>query len=156
MNKPEQARAKDILVRIGEWREGQGDERLITHDLGPCIGVAIYEPVSKKGFLLHEPNPEDDGTYARFEDRLRNAFIDQPGSFGGMKVWLSGGSGLLANAISSSGEQLVAENRQFVQEAMSDLGIPAESVQVAWTPDDYLSADMELDCSSGSCQITYR
>jgi len=155
MKKPEQSGHEPIIARMGEWREGQAGDILITRDLGPCIGIAIYEPLTKKGFLLHEPLPEDGGTYERFEDRLRQVFQDQPGSFERTRAWLSGGSGPSAARIRPGAEDLVAENRRFVEEAMSDLGIPPESVRVAWTPDVNHSAEMTLDCSTGTCEINF-
>jgi len=147
---------KTILVRMGEWREGADGDILVTNNLGSCIGIAIYEPISKKGFLLHEPLPEDGpGTYERFEDRLRQVFSDHPGSFERMRAWLAGGSDLLASAITPGSEELVAQNRKFVEEAMRDIGIPAGSVEVSWTPESNLSASMTLDCSKGVCDIDF-
>jgi chemotaxis protein CheD len=147
---------KTISVGMGEWREGANGDILVTNNLGPCIGIAIYEPISKKGFLLHEPLPEDGpGTYERFEDRLRQVFSDHPGSFARMRAWLAGSSGLLASAITPGSEELVAQNRKFVEEAMRDIGIPAESVVVKWTPEFNLSASMTLDCSNGTCDIDF-
>jgi hypothetical protein len=155
MGEKEHGGENRTVVRMGEWREGGQGDVLYTQNLGPCIGVAIYEPLSKKGFLLHEPLPEDDGTYARFEDRLRQVFEHQPGSFEGMRVWLSGSSSQLYSAISPGSLPKFADTRRFTEEAMLDLGIPPESVTVSWTPVGYISASMELDCSSGQCHIEF-
>jgi len=155
MNKHEQSDEKATVVRMGEWREGEAGDILISGKLGPCVGIAIYEPASKKGFLLHEPLPEDGpGTYERFEDRLRDVFINQPGSFARMRAWLSGGSDLMVSAMPEAAEFIV-QNRQFVERAMHDIGIPDESIHVEWTPELNLSATMTLDCSNGTCAIDF-
>jgi chemotaxis receptor (MCP) glutamine deamidase CheD len=144
-----------ISVGLGEWREGHDGDKLITERLGPCIGIAIYEPASKKGFLLHEPSPEEvRGTYEKFEDRLREVFSDQPGSFSRMQAWLSGGSDLFVAAINPEAAELVAQSRQFVEEAMQYIGIPRESIHINWAA-DYISAGMALDCTTGSCEISF-
>jgi chemotaxis protein CheD len=36
----------------------QPNEVLVTHALGSCIGVAIYDPVAKVGGILHYMLPE--------------------------------------------------------------------------------------------------
>ncbi len=46
---PEAQAAERVRVLVGEWREGQGDIILETRNLGPCIGIAIYEPEVKEG-----------------------------------------------------------------------------------------------------------
>jgi chemotaxis receptor (MCP) glutamine deamidase CheD len=141
---------------MGEWREGQDDSVLETRNLGPCIGIAIYELRSKKGFLGHIPLPQDlYSAYNELEDHLRVVFADQPDSFSRMKAWLSGGSSLLASAITPGTVGFIKENQDFVASALTDIGIPKESVQVSWTPENHLSANMSLNCATGTCQIDF-
>jgi len=49
----------NIIVGVADMKVS--DDRgsiLITHSLGSCIGVAIYDPVVKVGGLLHYMLPE--------------------------------------------------------------------------------------------------
>lgn len=145
-----------ITVPMGAWSEGRKNDFLETLNLGPCIGVAIYEPVSNRGFLGHFPNPQEvDGSYDMLENRLRDVFSDEPESFSRMQAWLSGGARLLAPHNSPNTEALVAENRKFVATALSDIGIPEESIQVIDVPEEYIGADMTLDCAEGICHISF-
>lgn len=53
--------AEKIAVGIGEMQLSRDPSAmLITHGLGSCIGVAIYDPVARVGGLLHYMLPEVD------------------------------------------------------------------------------------------------
>jgi len=48
-----------IVVGIADMKVSNSpDDTLITHALGSCIGVAVYDPVVKVGGLLHFMLPE--------------------------------------------------------------------------------------------------
>jgi len=49
----------NIIVGVADMKvSDDSDSALITYSLGSCIGVAIYDPVSKVGGLLHYMLPE--------------------------------------------------------------------------------------------------
>jgi len=49
----------NIIVSVADMKvSDDSDSALITYSLGSCIGVAIYDPVSKVGGLLHYMLPE--------------------------------------------------------------------------------------------------
>jgi chemotaxis protein CheD len=48
-----------VVVGVAEMRiSNQGEHVVITHALGSCIGVAIYDPLVKVGGLLHYMLPD--------------------------------------------------------------------------------------------------
>jgi chemotaxis protein CheD len=48
-----------IVIDIADMKIAAGDgNELVTYALGSCIGVAIYDPVSKVGGMLHYMLPE--------------------------------------------------------------------------------------------------
>lgn len=48
-----------IVVDIADMKIASGDDNdIVTYALGSCIGVAIYDPVSKVGGMLHYMLPE--------------------------------------------------------------------------------------------------
>lgn len=50
---------ENIIIDIADMQIGKGAERtLTTYALGSCIGVAIYDPVTKVGGMLHYMLPE--------------------------------------------------------------------------------------------------
>lgn len=49
----------DIVVGVADLKvSNQPDHVLVTHALGSCIGVAIYDPMARVGGLLHYMLPE--------------------------------------------------------------------------------------------------
>jgi chemotaxis protein CheD len=53
--------ADKVLVGIGDMQlSREPGAVLVTHGLGSCIGVAIYDPVARVGGLLHYMLPEVD------------------------------------------------------------------------------------------------
>jgi len=50
---------KSITVDVADMKLAQGDGlMLVTHALGSCIGITIYDPVAKVGGMLHYMLPE--------------------------------------------------------------------------------------------------
>jgi len=48
-----------IVVGVADMKvSNQPEDVLVTHALGSCIGVAIYDPVSRVGGILHYMLPE--------------------------------------------------------------------------------------------------
>ena len=45
------------VVVVSDMKTGRDGEFLITHALGSCLGLAIYDPVAKVGGLLHAMLP---------------------------------------------------------------------------------------------------
>jgi len=45
--------ANDIHVGIGEYKVAANPGRLVTLGLGSCVGIGLWDPVSKMGGLLH-------------------------------------------------------------------------------------------------------
>lgn len=58
----------DIIVGVADMKVSNDTEAvLITHSLGSCIGIAIYDPMAKVGGILHYMLPESsiDGIKAK-------------------------------------------------------------------------------------------
>ncbi|MBC7325215.1 MAG: chemotaxis protein CheD [Moorella sp. (in: Bacteria)] len=68
VNKPE-----EVKVGIAEWQVARAPWRLMTLGLGSCIGVAVYDPLTRLGGLAHIMLPDstlfhDRGNRAKFAD----------------------------------------------------------------------------------------
>lgn len=48
-------------VGLGEIFTGSASGRLVAYGLGSCVGVCMYDPVSKVGGLAHVMLPENSG-----------------------------------------------------------------------------------------------
>ena len=48
-----------IVVGIADMKlSGSGDDQLITHALGSCLGITVYDPAVKVGGMLHVMLPQ--------------------------------------------------------------------------------------------------
>ena len=45
------------VVAVGDMKIGQDDDTIVTHALGSCLGLMVYDPVAKVGGLLHAMLP---------------------------------------------------------------------------------------------------
>lgn len=45
------------IVTVGDMKTGQNGDMLVTHALGSCLGLMVYDPVEKVGGLLHAMLP---------------------------------------------------------------------------------------------------
>lgn len=45
------------IVGVGDMKVGKGGDLLVTHALGSCLGLMIYDPIAKVGGLLHAMLP---------------------------------------------------------------------------------------------------
>ncbi len=45
------------IVQVADMKLGTNGDELVTHALGSCLGLVIYDPVSKVGGLLHAMLP---------------------------------------------------------------------------------------------------
>ncbi len=52
----------DIIVGMADFKIARGPAKLVTLGLGSCIGVAVYDPVSKVGGLAHIMLPDSKST----------------------------------------------------------------------------------------------
>ena len=44
-------------VMVGDMKIGAGGDMIVTHALGSCLGLVVYDPVAKAGGLLHAMLP---------------------------------------------------------------------------------------------------
>ena len=56
-----------LLVNMGDFKTARGEQKLFTKDLGSCVGVAVRDPQTGVGGLLHVMLPHcrashDEGT----------------------------------------------------------------------------------------------
>ena len=45
------------VVAVGDMKIGREDDTIVTHALGSCLGLMVYDPVAKVGGLLHAMLP---------------------------------------------------------------------------------------------------
>ncbi|UCD81294.1 MAG: chemotaxis protein CheD [Desulfobacterales bacterium] len=45
------------IVAVGDMKIGRDSDTIVTHALGSCLGLVVYDPVRKVGGLLHAMLP---------------------------------------------------------------------------------------------------
>ncbi len=45
------------VVAVGDMKIGRDDDTIVTHALGSCLGLMVYDPVARVGGLLHAMLP---------------------------------------------------------------------------------------------------
>ena len=45
------------IVQVGDMKLGAKDDEIVTHALGSCLGLMVYDPVAKVGGMLHAMLP---------------------------------------------------------------------------------------------------
>ncbi len=45
------------VVYVGDMKTGEEEDVLVTHALGSCLGLMVYDPVARVGGLLHAMLP---------------------------------------------------------------------------------------------------
>lgn len=46
-----------VVINVGDMKVGRNGELLVTHALGSCLGLMVYDPVLRVGGLLHAMLP---------------------------------------------------------------------------------------------------
>jgi chemotaxis protein CheD len=46
-----------LVVAVGDMKIGRDDDLIVTHTLGSCLGLVVYDPVGRVGGLLHAMLP---------------------------------------------------------------------------------------------------
>ena len=45
------------IVAVGDMKIGRDDDMIVTHALGSCLGLMVYDPIARVGGLLHAMLP---------------------------------------------------------------------------------------------------
>lgn len=150
--------AVDIHVGIGEYRVARNPGRLVTLGLGSCVGIGMWDPVTKTGGLLHImlPNSED---FTKLTKREKYADLGIPMMLhemlklgarrGGIVAKLAGGaqmfSGLNKKQLFNIGERNIKASHRILKE----LNIPVAGEDVGGNR----GRTMYLDLSNGQVLI---
>jgi len=84
---------RTISVPIGEFRVSIAPDVLITHNLGSCVGVALYDVFSKIGGLAHIslPNSEKangEGKNPKFANVAISSMIKKMENMGANRIYI--------------------------------------------------------------------
>jgi len=118
----------EIQVGIAELKVTSQPDRLITLGLGSCVGLTLYDPVTRVGGLLHIMLPDSTQFNnvtkpAKFADLGIPLLVSEVGRYGGrvnnLQAKMAGGaqmfSGLNDKFVLNIGERNIAMTRQTLK-----------------------------------------
>jgi chemotaxis protein CheD len=138
-------------VGVGQWAVLNGAGRLVSHGLGSCVAIILYDAKHRVAGMAHVLLPNE--TYSR--DRSRPAKFAQAavphlveemrraGATGTLSARLVGGASMFGALLTTSGINMGARNVAAAREALQRAGISvvAEDVggefgRTAWVAAD--------------------
>ena len=131
----------DIEVGMGEWAEARRGEVIKTGGLGPCVGVAIFDPNQRVGYIAHTIGPEIDTIESLFKELVIKAKNTSK-----LKAWVTGGYTI-------ENEEYYPEFRDDVCKMFAEFGITQKNLEIKWVENDGQYANLTLDCRTGEGKI---
>jgi chemotaxis protein CheD len=147
-----------IKVGMADLKVGQAPDILTTLGLGSCIGLTMYDPVTKIGGLVHYMLPDstklrNNTNIAKFGDTGIRELYKQIVAKGANKrrlvAKIAGGACMFEMSAQSSVGRVGERNAEQAKTVLKELGIPlvAEDTGLNY------GRTVELDCSNGNFLI---
>lgn len=124
--------AIEIRVGISDYKVSQSPNKLITLGLGSCVGVAIYDKVTKKGGLSHIMLP--DSTFfkremkpEKFADLAIPMMVEEISknkSNRNMVAKIAGGASMFNFSDNGLNNNIGEKNVLAVEKKLKEMGIP--------------------------------
>lgn len=123
------------------WKLAGSPDVIETTALGPCLGVAIYDPESKQAMVGHftEPRISD---FPEMLDEARKRFGDSEK----LRVFIGGGSPDLSNDPALADHR---DKRDFINKQLEDHGFKSSQVTAKYQ-DSATATILRVDTSTGN------
>lgn len=140
----EDPRGKTIEVDQGEVKKAQPPDVVETGGLGPCVGIFIYDPVTKQAIAAHFTDPiQDEKIFSEMLDEVDQIFPDKQR----LRVYIGGGGPLEEESLDET-----KETRSFVKEEIKRRGFQKAQVKIRWTDDSLETVQMRLTTETGEVE----
>lgn len=150
---------KDVIrVGMADLNICKAPNAITTIGLGSCIGLTLYDPVSKIGGMVHYMLPDstqmkNNSQVAKFADTGINELLDQVIRSGANKrrlvAKIAGGAKMFEVSKSSSIGNIGERNALAAKVILKDLGIPLIAEDTGLN----FGRTVELDCENGDFYI---
>lgn len=135
-----------IAVGMGDYKVTNGSNKLITRDLGSCVGIAMWDPETGIGGLLHIMLPQyvhdgfDDTVHhgmvnlAKYADagldELVHTLVQRGAQRKRLMAKIAGGAHMLACMENMERFDISSQNVDAVRKKLRELGIPILAEEV--------------------------
>lgn len=123
-----------IVVDMGDYKTTRGDKKLMTKDLGSCVGVAVWDPYIGVGGLIHVMLPHhrenDDGNFiaAKYADtgldKMIHTLVIQGARREHLVAKIAGAAHMITSDLVPESEDISSRNLEAVQNKLDELNIP--------------------------------
>jgi len=136
-----------IDVEMFEMEKAECPDILASGGLGPCIAIGVYDLQSKSGYMMHDPQFEEEDLEERikiiredYKDLSRLSLFVAGNAFSaGLELGKAGFKGIPRERIYASRELVI----NFLKKYFKD-----SQMKVQWLPDNY-TGELYLDTSTG-------
>ncbi|MCQ2978899.1 MAG: chemotaxis protein CheD [Clostridia bacterium] len=149
-----------LKVGMGDFKVGKAPAQIITLGLGSCVGITMYDRVTKVGGMLHAMLPEssrivDVSNKAKFVDtgivELLTALEQAGASLNRLEVKLVGGAAMFPNIIDTASSVLqIGDNNVKASKAwLNKFGLRLSGEETG----ENFGRTIILDCETGRLTI---
>ncbi len=131
-----------IVVSMGDYKTAKGEEKLMTKDLGSCLGVALRDPQTGVGGLLHVMLPHytgsgENGVFPAVSkyadsglDEMTKVLVMQGAQRSRLVAKIAGGAHMIKNATIPESKDISSRNLTAVKDKLEELKIPLLAADV--------------------------
>ncbi len=128
----EEAMSEQVKVGISDYKMSEPPDQLVTIGLGSCVGIALYEPTTKVGALIHIMLPDSKGfkdttKWEKFADLAIPKVAEKIFEKTGKKkliAKIAGGASMFSFGSKPDSMQIGKRNISSVKETLKALNIP--------------------------------
>jgi len=131
-----------ITVDQFETKKALFPDILDSGGLGPCIAVAIYDPVTRSGYMAHSPSFDNDEILETLIQRVQEDY----GDLSSLRILAFGGA-IDTGIFLPDQIQGVKRCRVYVDDILKK-HFSAPQIQIKWAA-NYMIASLILDTSKG-------
>lgn len=149
---------KIIEVAMADMKISQNPAKLITRGLGSCVGITIYDPVTKTGGMVHTMLPDIDKAriksnpirFVNYGIRKMVEDLENQGCARGRLVAkLFGGAHMFSFITSESVLNVGEKNTETARQVLSELGIKISADETGGT----FGRTIELNLENGKVLV---
>ncbi|WP_080146624.1 chemotaxis protein CheD [Marinilactibacillus piezotolerans] len=124
--------SEQVKVGISDYKISEPPNQLITIGLGSCVGIALYEPITKVGALIHIMLPESSGfkdttKWEKFADlaipKVAELLFKQTGNKK-LIAKIAGGASMFSFSSKPDSIQIGKRNIKAVKDVLYSMNIP--------------------------------
>lgn len=153
-----------VNVEMGDYKVASGETKLITRDLGSCVGVAIRDPKTGIGGLIHVMLPEFEpngfeATHYKDVNTIKYAdtgldemvrILEKEGAERKRLVAkIAGGAHMIMCPVIAECNDISAQNVKAVKRKLDELNIPLLAEEVG----EHYPRTVIFDMSSGVLRV---